>query len=294
MKNFIVLGVVSALMFLASCQKGSAIIPTVDTTSGVTTTTTGGTTTTIEPPASGPLGDTIPTSSIPNSVLAYILATYPGATITVVETEIRNGVTIYEVEILVGGVRKELYFSTTWVFLNLRNGNCGSGGAGRDNHGGSNHGHGGGGRDSIYNVVIPTATLAQIKATYPTDTVIVGKKEIRDGVTTYVVTIRNGSIVRFLTYDANWVFVSIRTGDGTHHDNGGGNGGGNEVIIAISTIPVVTTTYILTTYAGYTVAKAVKETDRNGVITYEIQITSGTTKKWLVFSSAWVFLREEH
>jgi Putative beta-lactamase-inhibitor-like, PepSY-like len=290
MKNFILLGFVSALLVLVSCQKDSALIPTVDATTDVTTTNTATTTTANEPPAGGPagvLGDTIPTSSIPDSVKRFILATYPGSTITVVEIEIRNGVTFYEVEILVNGVRKELYFSATWVYLNTRNGNCGSGGAGRDNHGGSNRGHGGGGRDSIYNVVIPAATLAQIKATYPADTVIVGKKEKRDSVTTYVVVIRNGSTVRFLKYDANWVFISISTGDGTHISSG------NHGTIAVTDIPTAAKTYISTTYVGYTIVKAQSEVKR-GVTTYEVQITNGTTKKWLVFSSAWIFLREEH
>jgi uncharacterized membrane protein YkoI len=274
MKNLIFWGVVSALMFLTSCAKDS-VTPTTDTTSTV-----------IPVQALGILGDTIPTSTLPDSVRNYILTNYPGAIITVVEVETRNGVTTYEVEIVVNGVRQELYFSSTWVFLNLRNGTCGTGGAGRDNHGGSNHGHGGGGRDSIYNVVIPAATIAAIHATYPADTIIVGKKEVHDGVTTYTVTIRNGSTVRFLTYDANWVFVSIRTGDGTHHSN-------NHVTIAISAIPTTATTYISTNYAGYTIVQAQSEV-KNGVTTYEVQITNGTTKKWLVFSAAWVFLREEH
>lgn len=289
MKNLIFLGVVSAFMLLASCQKDSTVTPD-----------SGATSTVIPVQALGVLGDTLPLGTLPDSVRNYILTNYPGATITVVESETRHGVKTYEVEILVGGVRKELYFSATWVFLNLRNGNCGSGGAGGDNHGGGNHGNGGGGRDSIYNVVIPAATLAQIKASYPSDTVVIGKRELHNSVVTYQVVIKNGSTIRFITYDANWVFVSISAGDGNHHDHGnggggnGGNGGGhNEVDIAISTIPTAVTTYISTTYAGYTITKAEKETE-NGVVTYEVEITKGTTKKWLIFSATWVFLREEH
>jgi uncharacterized membrane protein YkoI len=291
MKNFILLGFFSALLVLASCQKDSSLIPTVDATTDVTTTNTTTTTTTNEPPAGGPagvLGDTIPTSSVPDSVKRFILATYPGSTITVVEIEIRNGVTFYEVEILVNGVRKELYFSATWVYLNTRNGNCDGGGAGRDNHGGSNRGHGGGGRDSIYNVVIPAATLAQIKATYPADTVIVGKKEKRDSVITYVVVIRNGSTVRYLKYSATWVFISISTGDGSH-----ASGNNTNVTLALTAIPAAAKTYITTNYVGYTIAKAQSEV-KQGVTTYEVQITKGTTQKWLVFSATWVFIREEH
>ncbi len=278
MKNFLFLVIVS-MAVLTSCSKSNLGVDP-----STTVTTSGGT---VLGGAGGPLGDTIPTSSIPDSVRNYINTNYPGATITIVETEIRNGVTTYEVEILVGGVRKELYFSSTWVFLNLRNSHTGGNGNGHgENHDGrGDHDD----RDSVYNVVIPAATLAQIHATYPNDTVIVGKREVHNGVITYEVIIKNGSTVRFLTYDANWVFVSIGAGDDEHHEN---NGGG-DVVIAISAIPTTATTFISTTYAGYTITKAKSETER-GVTKYEVQITNGTTKKWLIFSSAWVFLREEH
>ncbi len=111
------------------------------------------------------------------------------------------------------------------------------------------------------------------------------EREVKNGVTTYEVTVTNGTITRELTYSATGQLISDKV-----KGSGGNNGGGGNVLV--SAIPQAALTYISTNYVGYTIQEAERDVE-NGVTTYEVKIRNGSLKKTLLFSATWVFLREK-
>ena len=225
--------------------------------------------------------NSISLDSIRQSFKDSVIAKYPGYTIKTVKRENQNGVLIYEVEITNASGRKSLIYDATWKFLMEEvPGNEGHGRGGPGN-GGDPHGNGGPGfdhhdgnpNDTISLAVIPQRVKDSIAIVAGAGYTIVSAHTANDHNSNhYTIKVTNGTTTKILVYDVNWNYI------------------------APLAVPTAATTYITTNFAGYIVANATKMTDKNGVVTYEVQIVNPTThdRKELIFDANWAFLKLEH
>ncbi len=105
---------ISLVWALASCQKLESVNPSDDN---------GSTSSSLSPnsSSSSSSGTVVPISAVPQSVKNYISTNYAGFAIHEVQTELEHGVTFYQVNIRNGKNRKNLIFSTGWVFVREKN-----------------------------------------------------------------------------------------------------------------------------------------------------------------------------
>ncbi len=217
----------------------------------------------------------IPLDIVRTTFKDSVAAAYPGYTVVTVKRENQNGVLVYEVEISGTAGRKSLIYDANWKFLMEEV--HGNEGRGRGGPGMGEHGPGGFGphdmnpNDTISLAVIPQSVKDSI-ATLTGYSIVLAQIDKHRDTIQYTILISNGTTRKILHYTANWIFI------------------------APLAIPATVAAYVNTNYAGYTIAGAHPETDRNGVLTYDVEIVNITThdRKQLSFSAAWAFLMVEH
>lgn len=150
-------------------------------------------------------------------------------------------------------------------------------------------------------IVIPASAQAYIATNYPGYTITGGHKlNLRKDTTkVYEIDIVSSTDAKDIYFDANWNFVSDATK--VKGDRNGKNGGKGDrshrdslstgTAIDPTTIPASVTSFISTTYAGYTVIKGRNRTV-NGVISNELLISNSTDMKVLFFDANWGFVSE--
>lgn len=270
--------ITSALAFVA-CNENTALSPTDSST---TSTARVATALLINNVYFATTGDSI---VIPASAQSYIATNYPGYTITGGhKLNLRKDTTkVYEVDIVSSTDAKDVYFDANWNFVSDaikvkgdRNGK--HGGKGDRSH-----------KDSLSTGIaidpttIPASVTSFISTSYAGYTVIKGRNRTVNGVVSNELLISNSTDMKVLFFDANWVFISeILKSKG---DDKGATS------IDISTIPVSVSTYISTNYSGYTISSASSRT-KNGIVSYEINISNGTATKKIIFDANWTFVTE--
>jgi hypothetical protein len=121
---------------------------------------------------------------------------------------------------------------------------------------------------------LPAATTTYLTTNYAGYTLIQAVKGTdRMGATFYAVVIEQNSVRHHLHFDANGAFVVSKGGHGP------GMNDANETTITADALPAAITTYLTTTYPGYTLVQAEQAADLAGVVIYyETVITvSGKT-----------------
>lgn len=134
---------------------------------------------------------------------------------------------------------------------------------------------------------IPQSVRDYIAAHYPNYTIDSVETETHNGVITYEILIHNGTVVKELVFNASWVFLneeSVENHGGTGCGNGGGHDNHNDSHISIDSLPQAVKDSVARFFAGYTIQKADKET-RNGVVSYEVTISNGTTTVTLIYDA---------
>lgn len=272
---------VSTVIFY-SCKDNNAVSP--NSTSTTTSTARVTTALLINNVYFATTGDSI---VIPASVQSFIATTYPDYTIKGAhKLNMRKDTTIvYEVDIVSATDAKDVYFDANWTFVSDATKAIGDRGGKRSGKGSpKNH------KDSLSTgtaidpTTIPTSVTTYISTNYAGYTVVKGRTRTVNGVTSNELIISNSTDLIVLVFDANWIFISEQL-----KSKGSEKGG---TTIDISTIPAVATTYITTNYAGYSISSAVSRT-RNGVVSYEVTISDGTTKKRIIFDANWAFVNEQ-
>ena len=121
---------------------------------------------------------------------------------------------------------------------------------------------------------LPAAATTYLTTNYAGYTLIQAMQGIdRMGATFFGVVIEQNSIRYHLHFDASGAFVASKGGHGP------GRNDANETTITADALPVAITTYLTTTYPGYTLVQAQQAADSAGVVIYyETVITvSGKT-----------------
>ena len=256
---------------LASCNKDA--ITSTDSTA-------------VDSSLSGALsGTSITSSALPTTAKTYLSTKFSGYSITSATTALVNGATVYEATVVKGTDEQTVVFNGAGAYMGLEIRGA--------------HGHHCGGLNGGFSIDSLSSTIkTYIASHYPGDTIKRAERRTRDSVTTYAVLIDNGTRVKVLIFSATGVFLRESTYVGGGHRGGGGHGGGQggghgqDDQISIDSLPQSIPLYITATYAGYTIERAEKERNRStGVITYEVAIMSGTTRKVLIFDATGAFLR---
>ena len=235
------------------------------------------------PPASPPLSPRLVMprpSALPTTAKSYLSTIFSGYSITSATTALVNGATVYEATVVKGTDEQTVVFNGAGAYMGLEIRGA--------------HGHHCGGLNGGFSIDSLSSTIKTYIATnYPGDTIKRAERRTRDSVTTYAVLIDNGTRVKVLIFSATGVFLRESTFVGGGHRGGGHGGGrGHDDQISIDSLPQSIPLYITATYVGYTIQRAEKERNRStGVITYEVAITSGTTRKILIFDATGAFLR---
>lgn len=272
----------ASTVFFYSCKDNNALTPSTTSTSTSTARVT--TALLINNVYFATAGDSI---VIPAAVQSFIATTYPDYTIKGAhKLNMRKDTTIvYEVDIVSTTDAKDVYFDANWTFVSDASKAIGDRGG---KHGGKgspkNH------KDSLSTgtaidpTTIPASVTTFISTNYTGYTVLKGRTRTINGVVSKELVISNTTDLKVLVFDANWTFISEQL-KSVGPEKGG-------TALDITTIPASVTTYITTNYAGYSIKSAVSRT-RNSVVSYEVTISDGTTKKRIIFDANWAFVNEQ-
>lgn len=117
---------------------------------------------------------------------------------------------------------------------------------------------------------LPAAATTYLTTNYAGYTLIQAVQGTdRMGTTFYAVVIEQNSVRYHLHFDANGTFVACKGGHGP------GMNDANETTITADALPAAITTYLTTTYPGYTLVQAEQAADSAGVVIYyETAITA--------------------
>lgn len=126
---------------------------------------------------------------------------------------------------------------------------------------------------------VPQSVIVAIATAFPGYTITKVERDTERNVVVYEIHINNGTMKKTLYYDSNWKLLATYIGN--DHHTGGDH---RDSTIAIASLPQAVKDSITRFYAGYTITKAEQEL-KNGVITYEVQITNGTLKMTLVYDA---------
>ena len=134
---------------------------------------------------------------------------------------------------------------------------------------------------------VPQSVIAAIALSYPGYTITKVERDTERNVVVYEIHINNGTMKKTLYYDSTWKLIATHIGN--DHHTGGDH---RDSPIAVTSLPQPVRDSITRFYAGYTITKADVEL-KNGVTTYEVEITNGTVKKTLVYDATGHLIKEE-
>jgi hypothetical protein len=235
-------------------------------------------------------GDAITAVDLPAIATDYLKLTYPGYTlVNAGEKKDKAGVvTGYMANIDVAGVKYHIHFDATGKFVDAKEKTGKSKGKGTP----------------VLQADLLPAIKTYLTATYPgyvfKDAISMSKNDVIVGYGVRITTADAKSMN--ILFDTAGVFVKSREGNvgpnGEGHkgkgDKGGpnkGNDGKVETAIAATDLPAAATTYLETTYKGYTL-KTAESIAINGVLTgYEANITLSDKNYEVYFDAKGVFVK---
>ena len=223
-------------------------------------------------------GTVITADQLPQAALTYLSTTYPGYTfVQGVQGTDRAGATFFAAVIEQNGTRYHLHFDAAGAVL-----------PGRECKGGP--GRGEANETTITQDKLPQTILDYLTTTYA-GYLFVGAQQAADsaGVVLYyeVGITQNDKAIR-LNFDATGKLLERgKGGPGGHGPGGSGKPMG--VSITADQLPPATTTYLTTTYVGYTFKRAEQVTTRDGATLYAVAITQNDTTYFLLFNADGTF-----
>lgn len=272
MKNFFYLTMLSIVILATSCSKVEDQLNDASYLNGVSS--------------------SIETISLPTTVTNLVADQYPGFAISSTEASNTAGKYNYNVNIENANETVTVSFDNSWS-------NAISDRGGKGGPDGGKGGPGGKGfhpKDST-RTPVKLADLCQGAKDYVATNYVgyeIKKALKRDssGVITFIVLVEKDTLHVALIFDANCNFVSIAPLPIGHGNGGGhGKGKGHGTVVDLTTIPASVTSFLATSYTGFTISKAVY-VDGKGTPRYIVEITDGTNKKVLVFDANWAFVKE--
>ncbi len=146
----------------------------------------------------GNSGDiTITLAEVPAAAITYVSTNYTAYTINAAEKDTTGGITIYELYISSGTTKVKLIFDATGVFVK----------ATTQSNSGSSHT-----QVTITLAEVPAAAIAYVSTNYVGYTITKAEKSTSSaGVITYELYLSNGTTNITLVFDANGVFVKVKS-----------------------------------------------------------------------------------
>jgi hypothetical protein len=224
--------------------------------------------------------DSVAFSALPTAISTYLTANYAGYTFSKAFkiTDPASTLTGYVVVIKVNNNPIGLKFTATGTFVNVLEQRAGADLLGKGWHdGGPFCNRDGKCRDTIAITAIPTAVKNFFTTTYPTDTLL-HAYTTRD--TTYILISKNNGLYATGITPAGKLVNRTQISPRPKH-----------IEVAAVNLPSVITSYLGTTYPGYTFNKAFSESAQNVLQAYVVFITSNSTNYAVEFSASGTFVK---